>query len=97
MTKAKIKNIFLSILILSTLTLFLFLFFGLPREESITKVKSGYGRIFPEYISYKDKKGLIQYRVDLKLNENKIKKDPNSEKYYAEYRGTIRPEAFSFK
>ncbi|WP_036731050.1 hypothetical protein, partial [Peptoniphilus grossensis] len=74
-----------------------FLFFGLPREESITKVKSGYGRIFPEYISYKDKKGLIQYRVDLKLNENNIKKDPNSEKYYAEYRGTIRPEAFSFK
>ena len=50
-----------------------------------------------EYISYKDKKGLIQYRVDLKLNENNIKKDPNSEKYYAEYRGTIRPEAFSFK
>lgn len=95
MTKAKIKNIFLSILILSTLTLFLF--FGLPREESITKIRSGYGRIFPEYISYKDKNGLIQYRVDLKLNENNIKKDPNSEKYYAEYRGTIRPEAFSFK
>lgn len=95
MKNMKIKNIFLSILILSSLTLFIF--FGLPREEPITKIRSGYGRIFPENITYKDKKGLIQYRVDLKLNENKIKKDPNSEKYYAEYSGTIRPEAFSFK
>lgn len=95
MTKVKIKNIFLSILILSTLTLFLF--FGLPKEESITKVKSGYGRIFPKNITYKEKKALIEYKIDLKLNENSIKKDPESDKYYAEYSGTISPEAFTFK
>ena len=41
--------------------------------------------------------GTDFYHVEIKLNGNKIKKDPNSEKYYAEYRGTIRPEAFSFK
>ncbi len=95
MKNVKIKNILISILILSSLTLFLI--FGFPREEPITKIKSGYGRIFPENITYKEKKALIEYKIDLKLNENSIKKDPNSDKYYAEYTGTIRPEAFTFK
>ena len=91
----KIKYIIISILILSSLTVFLI--FGLPKEESITKIKFAYGRTFPQYITYKDKKGLIEYRIDLKLKENSIKKDPTSDKYYAEYSGTIRPEAFTFK
>ena len=95
MKNVKIKNILISILILSSLTLFLFL--GMPKEEPITKIKSGYSRIFPESITYKKKKGLIEYKIDLKLNENRIKKDPNFDKYYAEYTGTIRPEAFTFK
>lgn len=95
MKNVKIKNILISILILSSLTLFLI--FGFPREEPITKIKSGYGRIFPKNITYKEKKALIEYKIDLKLNENSIKKAPKSEKYYAEYTGTIRPEAFTFK
>lgn len=95
MKNIEIKNIVITFLILSSLTLFLF--FGLPREESITKVKSGYGRIFPKNITYKEKKALIEYKIDLKLNENSIKKDPESDKYYAEYSGTISPEAFTFK
>lgn len=95
MKKIKIKNFIISILILSTLTLFLI--FGIPKEEPITKIKSGYGRIFPEKITYKEKKALIEYKIDLKLNENSINKDPNSDKYYAEYSGTIRPESFTFK
>ena len=95
MKNIKIKNTIIAILILSSLTLFIII--GIPREEVITKVKSSYGRIFPENITYKEKKALIEYKIDLKLNENSIKKDPNSDKYYAEYTGTIRPEAFTFK
>ena len=95
MKNIKIKNIVITFLILSSLTLFLFL--GMPKEEPITKIKSGCGRIFPENITYKEKKGLIEYKIDLKLNENRIKKDPDFDKYYAEYTGTIRPEAFTFK
>ena len=95
MKNIKIKNILISILILSSLTLFLIL--GIPKEEPITKIKSGYSRIFPKDITYKEKKGLIEYKIDLKLNENNIKKDPESDKYYAEYSGTISPEAFTFK
>lgn len=95
MKNIKIKNIVITFLILSSLTLFLFL--GMPKEKPITKIKSGYGRIFPENITYKEKKGLIEYKIDLKLNENNIKKDPESDKYYAEYSGTISSEAFSFK
>ena len=95
MKDVKIKNILISILILSSLTLFLIFVF--PREEPITKIKSGYGRIFSKNITYKEKKGLVEYKIDLKLNENSIKKDPNFDKYYAEYTGTIRPEAFTFK
>lgn len=95
MTKIKIKNIFLSILILSTLILFLIFYF--KEEKTFVKIETSYSIDFPKNIIYKGKKGLIEFKIDLKLNENKIKKDPNSEKYYAEYRGTIRPEAFSFK
>ena len=95
MKNIMIRNIVISFLILSSLTLFLFL--GMPKEEPITKVKSGYGRIFPENITYKEKKGLMEYKIDLKLNENRIKKDPESDKYYAEYSGTIRPESFTFE
>lgn len=95
MKNIKIKIIIISILILSSLTLLIII--GIPREEVVTKVKSSYGRIFPENITYKEKKALIEYKIDLKLNENSIKKDPNSDKYYAEYTGTIRPEAFTFK
>lgn len=95
MKNIKIKNTIIAILILSSLTLFIII--GIPREEAITKVRSSYGRIFPENITYKEKKTLIEYKIDLKLNEKSIKKDPNSDKYYAEYTGTIRPEAFTFK
>ena len=95
MKNIKIKNILISILILSSLTLFIII--GIPREEAITKVRSSYGRIFPENITYKEKKALIEYNIDLKLNKKSIKKDPNSDKYYAEYTGTIRPESFTFK
>lgn len=95
MKNIKIKNIVITFLILSSLTLFLFL--GMPKEKPITKIKSGYSRIFRESITYKEKKGLVEYKIDLKLNENSIKKDPNFDKYYAEYTGTIRPEAFTFK
>lgn len=95
MKKLKIKNFIISILILSSLTVFIII--GIPREEAITKVKSSYGRVFPENITYKEKKALIEYKIDLKLKENSIKKDPTSDKYYAEYSGTIRPEAFTFK
>lgn len=95
MKNLKIKNFIISILILSSLTVFIII--GIPREEAITKVKSSYGRVFPEKITYKEKKALIEYKIDLKLKENSIKKDPNSDKYYAEYRGTIRPESFTFK
>ena len=94
MKNIKIKNIVITFLILSSLTLFLFL--GMPKEKPITKVKSSYVRVFPENITYKEKKALIEYKIDLKLNENSIKKDPNSDKYYAEYSGTIRPESFTF-
>lgn len=95
MKNLKIKNFIISILILSSLTVFIII--GIPREEAITKVKSSYGRVFPENITYKEKKALIEYKIDLKLNENSIKKDSNSDKYYAEYSGTIRPESFTFK
>lgn len=95
MKNLKIKNFIISILILSSLTVFIII--GIPREEAITKVKSSYGRVFPENITYKEKRALIEYKIDLKLNENSIKKDPNSDKYYAEYSGTIRPESFTFK
>ena len=95
MKNLKIKNFIISILILSSLTVFIIM--GIPREEAITKVKSSYGRVFLEKITYKEKRALIEYKIDLKLNENSIKKDPNSDKYYAEYSGTIRPESFTFK
>lgn len=95
MKKLKIKNFIISILILSSLTVFIII--GIPKEEPITKIKSGYGRIFPKKITYKEKKALIEYKIDLKLNENSIKKDPILDKYYAEYSGTIRPESFTFK
>ncbi|OLR65571.1 hypothetical protein [Peptoniphilus porci] len=91
----KIKNILISFLILFSLSLVLVL--GIPREKTIIKIKTSYGRNFPQNITYKGEKGLIKYKIDLKLNENNIKKDPNSDKYYAEYSGTIRPEAFTFK
>lgn len=94
MKNIKIKYFIISILILSSLTVFIII--GIPREEAITKVKSSYVRVFPENITYKEKKALIEYKIDLKLNENSIKKDPNSDKYYAEYSGTIRPESFTF-
>lgn len=93
--RKKIKNILLSILIF--LSIILLLFFDFKEEKEFVKVETSYSMNFPKKIIYKEKKGFMEFKIELKLNENKIKKDPNSEKYYAEYRGTIRPEAFSFK
>ena len=86
--RKKIKNILLSILIFLSIILLLFFDF---------KVETSYSMNFPKKIIYKEKKGFMEFKIELKLNENKIKKDPNSEKYYAEYSGTIKPEGFTFK
>lgn len=92
----KIKNYILIVLIgLSIGTL---LISGFQQEKTITKVKTSYGRVdFPESITYKGKKGLIYYNVDLKLDKNSIKKDPLLEQYYAEYTGILRSESFNIK
>lgn len=91
----KIKNILLSILIF--LSIFLLLFFNSKEEKEFVKIEASYSMNFPKKIIYKEKKGFMEFKIELNLNENKIKKDPNSEKYYAEYSGTIKPEGFTFK
>ena len=89
-------SILISILIILSISSLIFVAFN--EEKSITTIRTSYERSnFPKTITYKNKKGLIVYRIDLHLNENTIRKYPLSEKYYAEYKGKIHRDSFKFK
>lgn len=95
-SKKNFINIFLSVVVFFSLIFLIFVSFY--EEKTITTIRTSYEiNNFPRTITYKDKKGLIIYRVDLHLNENTIKKYPSSERYYAEYEGKIHRDSFKFK
>ena len=83
------------ILIILTILIVLFIFNGFKSEMEITSVKRRYDAYsFPEYITYKTKKGLVKYRGDLKFNPDSVKMDKNI--YYGEYSGVIEKDGYTF-
>lgn len=93
LSKNRLKLIFLSgLLILMGL---FYLFNGFKSEINYIAVKIRYSPdSFPEYITYQTKKGLYEYRGDLKFDKNTIRKDDKNT-YYAQYLGTLQNKGLS--
>lgn len=88
------KNIFIFASLLILVGLF-YLFNGFKSEINYIAVKTRYSPdSFPEYITYQTKKGLYEYRGDLKFDKNTIRKDDKNT-YYAEYSGTLKNKGLS--